>query len=115
MQFPVGRIKRMLKKKFSSCAVDGKAMRVRTEAAVYMAGVLEYLMAEMVELGGNQARDMKKHRITPQHINLAVRGDQELDKFLKDVVIPGGGVRPNIQSALLPKKKSWREKQHADA
>lgn len=43
-------------------------------------------------------------RIIPRHILLAIRNDEELSKLLNDVVMPQGGVIPNIQSVLLPKK-----------
>lgn len=58
----------------------------------------------MLELAGNAARDNKKSRIIPRHIQLAVRNDEELSKLLGTVVIANGGVLPNIHSSLLPKK-----------
>lgn len=44
---------------------------------VYLAAVLEYLIAEMVELGGNAAWDNKKYNISPRHLQLAIRNDAE--------------------------------------
>ncbi|KAD3640911.1 hypothetical protein E3N88_30134 [Mikania micrantha] len=97
LQFPVGCIARFLK--------AGKyAERVGAGAPVYLAAVLEYLAAEVLELAGNAARDNKKTRIVPRHIQLVVRNDEELSKLLGDVTIANGGVMPNIHNLLLPKK-----------
>ena len=97
LQFPVGRVHRYLK-------VGKYATRVGSGAPVYMAAVLEYLCAEVLELAGNASRDNKKTRIVPRHIQLAVRNDEELSKLLGSVTIAAGGVLPNIHQVLLPKK-----------
>ena len=59
---------------------------------------------QVLELAGNAARDNKKNRIVPRHIQLAVRNDEELSKLLGCVTIANGGVLPNIHQTLLPKK-----------
>ncbi|PWA38415.1 histone H2A [Artemisia annua] len=102
LQFPVGRIGRYLKK-------GRYAKRVGTGAPVYLAAVLEYLAAEVLELAGNAARDNKKTRIIPRHVLLAIRNDEELGKLLSGVTIAHGGVLPNINPVLLPKKTAAKE------
>lgn len=99
---------------------------------VYLAAVLEYLAAEILELAGNAARDNKKQRIVPRHLQLAIRNDEELvhhfymsssivltdvsfrlNKLLGDVVISQGGVVPFINPELLPSKSSKGKKEGA--
>ena len=99
LQFPVARLLRMLKK-------GNYAPRTGAGSAVYLAAVLEYLAAEILELAGNAARDHKKTRIIPRHLSLAVLNDDELKVLLRNVTISRGGVLPNIAPVLLPKKSS---------
>ena len=80
LQFPVGRIGRYLRK-------GRYANRIGSGAPVYMAAVLEYLAAEVLELAGNAARDNKRSRITPRHVQLAVRNDEELNELLGKITI----------------------------
>lgn len=103
LQFPVGRIGRYLR--------EGRyAERMGAGAPVYLAAVLEYLCAEILELAGNAARDNKKLRIIPRHLQLAIRNDEELNKLLSDVVIASGGVLPTIQGGVAGEEKEVTKK-----
>ena len=94
--FPVGRIESLIRH-------HSGVERVSGTAAVYLAAVLEYLAAEILELSGNAARDNKKKRVTTRHLLLAIRYDEELNTLTHTITL-SGGVPPYINAALLPRK-----------
>jgi len=101
--FPVSRVKSHMKEIFHL------NLNISLFAPVYLAAVLEYLCAEVLELSGRAARDNKKIRVIPRHLMLAIRNDEELHKLTSKCIISGGGVIPNIFSPLFPKRKEERK------
>ena len=74
LQFPVGRILRLVHYRFGLHyrylflpRKGNYAQRVGAGVPVYMAAVMEYFAAEILELAGIAARDNKKSRIIPRH------------------------------------------------
>ena len=92
LQFPVGRIHRCLRK-------GNWAERIGAGAPVFLAAVLEYLVAEIIDMAGTAAHLYKKAKIIPRHVMMAIRGDDEMNKLLSQVTLAQGGVPP-----VFPKK-----------
>lgn len=97
LNFPVGRIHRVLRN-------GNFADRIASGTSVYLAAVMEYLVAEVLELAAKAAVDNRKSRIIPRHLTLAIQGDEELRRLLASVTIAQGGVLPCIQTILLRPK-----------
>ena len=95
--FPVARCARLFRK-------GRYAERLASSTGPFVAAVLEYLTSEIIELAGNAAQEGKKKTISPRHLQLALRNDDELNKLLAATTIAAGGVVPNVQASLWPKK-----------
>lgn len=80
--------------------------RIQKTAAVYLATVMEYMVAEALEIAGDISVRERRKRITPRHVMNAIRSDTELSAFCGSVIFPESGRPINIQEALLPKKKA---------
>ncbi|XP_056155199.1 core histone macro-H2A.2-like [Lampris incognitus] len=104
--FPVGRMMRYLR-------AETPRYRISMGAPVYIAAVVEYLTAEVLELAGKAARDNKRGRITPRHIKLAMATDDELNQLLQGVTISNGGVLPRIHPELFLEKRGGQVKVNA--
>lgn len=85
------RVHRLLKREIGANA------RLGTTAAIYLAGVMEYLAGEILSMAGNACKDLKVVRITPRHIMLAIRGDEQFDYMFKANYVIGGGVVPRLR------------------
>ena len=101
LQFPVGKIARFMKQ-------GRHAPRVGAGAPVYLAAVLEYITEEVLELAGNVTFDSKKSIITPRHIKLAIKNDEELTKIMQNTTIAAAGVSPSINPFLTQRKSKDR-------
>ena len=91
--FPVGRLRTYMKKL-------KVAKNVGAGSAVYMAAVLEYMTAELLELAGNYTTHHKKKTINPRAIFMGIKQDAELDLLLADSMVSGGGVKEFVDPRL---------------
>ena len=96
LQFPVGRVHRLLRK-------GNYAVRIGADAPVYLAAVLEYLSAEVLELAGCHTMWQHKERIQASHIAIALDSDPELKKVFPGHV-PGKEILTPVPQFLLVKK-----------
>ena len=95
--FPVGRIARHMRK-------ARVASRIGAGAPVFVAAVLQYITAEVLDKAKGTLKSGAK-RITPRSANLGIMSDEELKHVFSEVTIAAGGVEPdNIHTALLGKK-----------
>lgn len=87
------------------------ARRIGLTASVYMASVLEYLVAEVLELAGNCARYFRKQRVFPRCIQLTLLHDKELFQLTRGAIVPQGGVKPFIHPVLVNGRNGSAEEQ----
>ncbi|OCF39022.1 hypothetical protein I317_07199 [Kwoniella heveanensis CBS 569] len=103
LTFPVARLQRYMR--------QGRyAKTIATSAAVFMAASLEYLIAEVMEMGGNAAKDNKSKTIKPRHLKLAISNDDKFNRLIGKATIAQGGVRPHIAPSLLPRNSKANNK-----
>ncbi|KAK7799220.1 hypothetical protein U0070_021039 [Myodes glareolus] len=76
LNFPVSRIERFLRE-------GNFSQRVSASAPVFLAGVLEYLTADILDLSGKEAQASGRKRITPEHVSWAVENNKHLRKLFK--------------------------------
>jgi len=93
--FPIERIHKLINNHWLG--------RVGYGSSIYLAAVLEYLSAEILELAGNAARidPGSNNTIYPRHLMLAIRNDEELDKICRRSIIPDSGGLPHIHSSFV--------------
>lgn len=85
---------------------------ITSESSIYLASVLEYLSAEILDLSSSIACSNDRIRITVRDLELAIRTDYEFNTFFNtwQIKFIGGGIIPFLNPAILEKKKSVKKK-----
>ena len=83
------------------CSLALKGYLISEDAAVYLAALKEYVIAETCELGGHVVIDKGCGAVSCRHVMLSVEIDEELSELFKMCIIRDGGVVPYVQKLLL--------------
>ena len=76
LQFPVSRVDCLLRE---GCYV----LRLSSSTPIFLAGILEYLTANILELAGQEALNNHKMRITPEHVQRALVNNEHLSRLFE--------------------------------
>ncbi|KAK6031865.1 core histone H2A/H2B/H3/H4 [Ostertagia ostertagi] len=85
------------KMKFYRCLRRMTRLRVADAASVFMAAIVRYLVEEVFSLAHDCMVRQKRKRITPQHIGMGVRIDDELKNRQRDAMLAGRPVQTVIE------------------
>ena len=107
LTLPVARLNKAMKQTSGMKRVGGSA-------PVYMTAVIEYIIAEVVEMAGNHTKKGKRKRITPEDISIGVRSDEELAKLCRDVAFYTGDKISNPSKMLEPKPRKHKKEVEAE-
>ncbi|XP_052598866.1 histone H2A-Bbd type 1-like [Peromyscus californicus insignis] len=77
LQFPVSRVDRFLRE-------GNYSRRLSSSTPVFLAGVLEYLTSNILELAGEEAHVSGKKRISPDHVYQVVQNNEQLHQLFED-------------------------------
>jgi histone H2A len=111
LSFPPHISEKFLRQQGSAAQIAASKLSVAQRAPVYMAAVIEYLAAAILELGGNEALSSKRQTINVRHLFLATHTNQEIVNLLDSLTVNwlGGGVVPFIHESLVPTKEKQRK------
>ena len=96
LAMPVSKLNRHLRE-------SGRSKRVGAGAPVYLAAVLEYAAAEILELAGAELG--KRKRITPVDLMKGIRNDEELNRLLGGCAVFTSDRVKNVSQAVTFKPK----------
>lgn len=103
LEFSVPRCKQFLKK---------YNKKIGSTASVYLAAVLEYITAELLELSGNVSRDNRRNTMKIRDLFLAIDTDSELNDMMHrlNMGITGGGNTVHVEDAVIKAYENSKKK-----
>ena len=103
LEFSVSRCKQFLKK---------YNKKIGSLAPVYLAAVLEYITAELLELSGNVSRDHRRSTMKIRDLYLAIEFDDELNDMMHrlNMGITGGGNPGHVEEAVIKAYENSKKK-----
>lgn len=94
--FPPSRIEKLIR-------LYSVQTRVSASAPVYLAGAIEYIIAEILEMAGNVTTEKKRQRIKLSDVSTAINGDEELSKLFRDIKLTSDR-RAHHEGPIFPYK-----------
>jgi len=76
----------------SEMTESGELFNYDGSAVVFSTATLTYLINKIVTLAASEAKNVQSNRITPRHLQMAIRGDEELDILLKQTIYGAGTI-----------------------
>ncbi|XP_004648376.1 histone H2A-Bbd type 1-like [Octodon degus] len=77
LQIPMSRVEQYLRE-------GGYAQRLSSTTPVFLAGVLEFLTANILDQAGKEAQEKHKKCVAPQHLESMIESIQQLHPLLAD-------------------------------
>ncbi|XP_010947837.2 histone H2A-Bbd type 1-like [Camelus ferus] len=93
LQFPVSRLDRLLR-------LSPYAQRLSSSTPIFLAGILEYLAAHILDLAGVEARSSHDVRITPEHVQRALDNHEYLSRLFQPGAFPRVSAMPVPEDRL---------------
>lgn len=85
--------------------LKNQGLHVSSNAPIFLAGVIEYFVSQILELANNTSINKNNVRITVYDIENGIRLDKELNSFftLNNIYLHGSGIIPYIHPVLKSK------------
>nr|XP_010968652.1 histone H2A-Bbd type 1-like [Camelus bactrianus] len=93
LQCPVSRLDRLLR-------LGPNAQRLSSSTPIFLAGILEYLTAHILDLAGVEARSSHDVRITPEHVQRALDNHEYLSRLFQPGAFPRVSAMPVPEDRL---------------